>query len=66
MKKKLLITLLASACAVSFAAGLAACNSDDDSGNDGDKQLSSISAQVTHDKWDGSSFVYNLNETIEI
>lgn len=66
MKKKLLITLLASACAVGCAAGLAACNSGDNGGNDGDKQLSSISAQITHDKWDGSNFVYNLNETIEI
>lgn len=66
MKKKLLITLLASACAVGCAAGLAACGSGDNGGNDGDKQLSSISAQITHDKWDGSNFVYNLNETIEI
>lgn len=65
MKKKLLITLLASACAVSLAAGLAACGSGDN-GGDGGKQLSSISAQITHDKWDDSNFVYNLNETIEI
>lgn len=66
MKKKLLITLLASACAVSLAAGLAACGSGDNGGGDGGKQLSSISAQITHDKWDDSNFVYNLNETIEI
>ena len=66
MKKKLLITLLASACAVGCAAGLAACNSGDNGGGDGGKRLEHITAEVTHDKWDGSSFVYNLNETIEI
>lgn len=65
MNKKLLITLLASVCAASCAVGLAACNSGDN-GGDGGKRLAHISAQITHDKWDGSSFVYNLNETIEI
>ena len=61
MKKKLLITLLASACAVGCAAGLAACGSGDNGGGDGGKHLTGFVVSVNsneHTSYDMGKFVY--------
>lgn len=61
MKKKLLITLLASACAVGCAAGLAACGSGDN-GGDGDKHMTDLVVSVGStehaDSYDMGKYVY--------
>lgn len=59
MKKKLLITLLVSACAVSFAAALTACNSG--GGDGGQKRLTAFVVSVggnEHSTYDMGKFFY--------
>lgn len=67
MKKNILAAMFATACLAGCAFGLAACSGGDGGGsNPPAKTLTYISGNVNHSKWDGSQFIYEYGDVIEI